>query len=378
MTPRRFVFIAAVIGMAMALHGYAMNPASIADQVAAGILLLLLSAVGAGLWRPLARARREGRLPMNLPLFLIIGALAGGVMYGALWLIPVTPQAPKDKPLSAEQEGIRRAITNLAHELRLASGREFREECVLTGAERLGVAKQPATVGLLLPNVQRTVVRSLMPLATAFAEVETGFLFQDNLPEMGGRRVRPGYVAVVAAYQELLGKPWVISADRYVDGRELTPWDTCIYGIRPIDHSALDRLIGSLTQAEKSDASETEARLLERARRTLFRNEIGEMLGRATITRTSVLTIARFPDGPQKHEELKGQWQYAMDLKMKSISFVAQQLGDQADAQRMMFTEPSTQYPDGIKAMTQEGMLWDDLTTLIKRFEELLQRYPAL
>jgi hypothetical protein len=90
-------------------------------------------------------------------------------------------------------------------------------------------------------------------LTTAFANVDTGFLFEPS--PGGGRQVTVGYQGVFNAYQNLLSKPWVIAAMKYVDGVPLTGNETfniCLYGLRPVDQSVLERLTAALDEAESA------------------------------------------------------------------------------------------------------------------------------
>ena len=105
----------------------------------------------------------------------------------------------------------------------------------------------------LAPEGRFTIVQSLQPLATAFAGVYGGFMFQQNAPEIGGRSIKLGYERVFDEYSSLLGRRWVIGAYRYRDGEPLTGNETfnlCLYGLRNVDEGALETLLGALDEAE--------------------------------------------------------------------------------------------------------------------------------
>jgi len=105
----------------------------------------------------------------------------------------------------------------------------------------------------LTPNAKFTVVPSLNPVVSALAGVEGSFLFQQNPENVGGRRVKDGYEKVAEEYNSLLGKRWVIAATRYKDGEPLTgneTFNTCVYGLRSIDESAIEALLDALEAAE--------------------------------------------------------------------------------------------------------------------------------
>jgi hypothetical protein len=159
--------------------------------------------------------------------------------------------ATKEGRLAPEARFIRDSILNLAHELRLASGKQFRDECVLLPGEQLSPEKPPMAL-LALVGGKFTIVKSLQQVTNALAGVEGGFLFQHD-STIGGRIGRPGYERVVDEYQSLLGKPWVVAADRYRDGVPLTGNETfniCAYGLRPIDDAAIVALLSALDAAE--------------------------------------------------------------------------------------------------------------------------------
>lgn len=165
------------------------------------------------------------------------------------------PPTPRVYSLPPEAHFIRQSIENFVYELRQVSGKQFRSECVLVGKERLTPEEPPMELLALTPNAKFSVVKSLSPLFTAIAGVETGFLFEQNPPAIGGRHVARGYADVVEAYHNVLSKPWAVRAHRYVDGVPLTGNETfniCIYGIRPIDDVVVERVLTSLQDAENA------------------------------------------------------------------------------------------------------------------------------
>lgn len=168
----------------------------------------------------------------------------------------IGPTAAKEQNaqmLAPESRFIRDSILALVHELRLASGKQFRTECSLLPGEQLGPEKPPMAL-LALASGKFTIVKSLHQLSSAFAGVEGGFLFTHD-SKLGGRVVKPGYERLVDEYQSLLGKSWVIAADRYRDGVPLTGNETfniCAYGLRPIDETAISALLAALAAAERN------------------------------------------------------------------------------------------------------------------------------
>lgn len=214
--------------------------------------------------RPL-RARREGVHPMIVVLVACIGAAIAVGLY-----LTTRPEAEASLPstqngrigaggrrsepiLDPEARYIRDSILSLVYELRQTSGRQFRDECILMPGEQLGPERPPMELLALTPEGRFTVVQSLQPLATAFAGVYGGFMFQQNPPEIGGRSIKPGYQRVFEEYHSLLGRRWVIAAVRYRDGQPLTgneTFNTCLYGLRNVAEDALETLLAALDDAE--------------------------------------------------------------------------------------------------------------------------------
>ena len=188
---------------------------------------------------------------------LIVALLSAGIGAGA-WLVFVAARPVQEAEfaerllLPFEDRVIRDAVFNLVHELKQVSGKQFRDECILRAGDKLGPEKQPMSLFALTPAGKFSVVQSLRPVVNAFATVETGFLFQQN--PIGGRTARPGYERFVFdEYSSLVSQPWVLAADRYVDGAALTGNETyniCLYGLRPIDELPLARMLSAIDQAE--------------------------------------------------------------------------------------------------------------------------------
>ena len=175
-------------------------------------------------------------------------------MTGWEYIEPRKAQAQTaSSPLAARAGYIRSAIETLVHEIRIVSGKQFREQCTLVPPQKLGAERPPMDMFSLTPDGRFTVVDGLRPLTTAFASVHTGFLFEPS--PVGGRHVTEGYQGVFNEYQNLLSKPWVVSATKYVDGVPLTGNETfniCLYGLRPVDESVLERLTSALAEAESA------------------------------------------------------------------------------------------------------------------------------
>lgn len=198
--------------------------------------------------------------PVPTPVFVVgwalIGALIGGTAaYVVDWKVAVATKPSeviKKRPLPPRSRFIRDAIARLTHEIELVSGKQFRDEIIMMPGEQLTPEKPPQPMFALTPTARFTVVKSLHEVTTELAGVEA-FLYEEN-KTLGGRSVVKGYERVNEEYHSLLSMPWVVSADRYVDGAPIDDNDTfriCLYGLRHIDMSVLKRLRDSIDEAEK-------------------------------------------------------------------------------------------------------------------------------
>ena len=207
----------------------------------------------------------------NRGLTTVVAASASAAVVGAVWFLLVAAPRPatggsetsNEPRLQHQWDGrtypqgrfIRESITTLLYELRQASGREFREECILQGPERLTPAMPPMSLHSLGLNARFTVVNSLLPLKTAMVGVESGHLFTQSPPNVGGSQVAVGYERVFEEFSSMFSMPWVVAARRYVDGVPLSgneTWDICLYGLRGIDEAILQRVAAALDEAERS------------------------------------------------------------------------------------------------------------------------------
>ena len=139
----------------------------------------------------------------------------------------------------------------------------------------------------------------------------------------------------------------------------------------------------SLVAAERQGkelAQQAEERKTQQVheKRRQFRNELGQLLGSAQILRETISSQATMaPDHPLK-KEVRQQWSYFMQLHMEASNVVGSGLNDEAEMIRIMSSEHATHYPKGIEQATPMGNFWDKVVSLIKRLEELLDKYPPL
>ena len=314
---------------------------------------------------------------------------------------PTTGSVVAAARLDPEARFIRDNIATLVYELRQASAKQFRGECVLMAGEKLGPQRPPMALFALTPESRFTVVQSLHPLSSAFAAVYTGFLFQSNPPDIGGRRVKPGYEKVFEEYSSLLGKPWVISAYRYKDDEPLTGDETfniCLYGLRAVDDDSLDALVRALDVAEGKPAiaptadaiaseivRRTRPSAADKAQRHQLRNEIADLIQRGRLLQANVIAAAQdqLPELEKRIGKLLGD---VGGWHMQVLSFTERNISH-ADAMRLLPPTPSTQYPQGVQGVHPlpggNGIFnveqsWDFLAGDIAALQQFLVERPEL
>jgi hypothetical protein len=189
--------------------------------------------------------------------FALAGALLSVGVYGLVIRPKLTPSPVSFllEQLPPQSMYIRNAVMNLAHELEVASGKEWRSELVsMVGQGERLAEREPQALLVLAPNQKFSVASSLHHIAQEMVALEA-WLYVENPPPLGGRSVLQGYAAVAAEYHALLSMRWVVNAQRYIDGVPLPArgndhFDVCLYGLRPVDPLRLDRLRKSLDAVE--------------------------------------------------------------------------------------------------------------------------------
>jgi len=179
-------------------------------------------------------------------ILLLIGPIPWLLQW--LWKPKIYPEADQAASTLTLQPHphIRQNILALIHELELASGKQYKDECFpfLKPDEALGEETRLPLYNLVHGKV--TIVKPLRELIAAFYAVEGVLTYNQQVPE--------GYWSVYEQYVSLTSQRWVLAVRKYKKGLDENPktdFMRCAYGLVDVSQRQLNDFKKALDDAEE-------------------------------------------------------------------------------------------------------------------------------